>query len=719
MAIFNPQVQPTNDPNYLGYSKGIEGGFGVDKSTGMALDTLGDSLKEGVTIADTAVKDTLKDDIRRTVEKQRGDYTQYLETLKGIAQTNVIPGAGTDSILDANASMDIPDGLEAGLDRAKAMGAATGTGNRINDTLYSANLASSASELRAKWPGYKDYIDQKFSEYSGFNPANAYYKNLMQDINTLAARTNKDKNGAQAIINDAVRTGDVDGADKIWALHKAGKMSDEEAISKIYEARSAKSAVTAAEAARVARKGDRDDTAAVAVRDFTKEIGDKVTRDMGLIQFGTGSTTLQGAVQWFTKMSNDPSSADPKQVQANVTALNAWYDKLYNDGLARATERDSSGQTYATRMGGINRVKEELEGNLSGIKQYVTSVNNKEWGLGTFLQRQLMAQSQQDQRDLLNDPTMRKTKAFSDAFPTFADTFVKAGLTGNVPEKMNTYFNEFRIGAASQPDILTGKVNTMTKDFADIDKKAAENPKLITPQDVAKLKNEVFNIPKTIGDPKLTGSEGLTIKANIARHAFDPSNIGILQGIKMDYIDPDTKRYIPGKYSAFTRMTSPDITNGMDAVRKGTQDGPQIWENYKTWTQTEFQKLFREDAANLNALNESRLHIGWTTGEGGQPPRMKLLNERGEELTGPPPTYSIGSAMRTVQRVNSAMYNLHEVYKKDGQDTNMPILQDILQTWTPAEKTTGLPAKIMDAIILANKSKLQKMEDTFHPNAKE
>lgn len=189
MAIFNPQVQPTNDPNYLGYSRGIEGGFGVksgvpgvDKSSSILIDTAATGLSESASIVDTGIKDYLKDNIRNTVEKQRDDYTQYLTTLKKVAQTNTIPGAGaTDSILEGDGGGDVPDGLQAGLDRAKNLAAAGNTGNRINDTLYSASLASSASELRTKWAGYKDYIDQKFSEYSGMNPANAYYKNLMQD----------------------------------------------------------------------------------------------------------------------------------------------------------------------------------------------------------------------------------------------------------------------------------------------------------------------------------------------------------------------------------------------------------------------------------------------------------------------------------------------------------------------------------------------------------
>lgn len=720
MAIFNPQIQPTNDPNYLGYSKGVDG-FGVDKSTGIALETAAKGLEEGVTIVDTGIKDYLKDNIRNTVEKERGDYTQYLNTLKNVAQTNTIPGAGTDdSIMDANASMDIPSGLQVGLDRAKSLAAAGNTGNKINDTLYTARLASEASELRYKWgAGYKDFIDQKFSEYSGMNPANAYYKNLMQDINTLAARGNADKNKVDNVLLDAVKTGDVDNADKIWSLHKAGRISDDEAIHQVFLARSAKAAATAAEAARVARKGDRDDTSAVATRDFTKEFGDKVNRDMGLIQVGTGTKSLSDAVNWLTQMSQNPDQADPKQVQSVVTALKAKRDELYQSGLARAAERDSTGQTYMTRMGGVGKVKEEIEGNLAGLDQYITSVNNQQWGIGTYIQRRMSAQGDIDQRSLLEHPTlgpsMRKVATLQKIAPNFADVFVKSGLVSNVPEDLNTYFSEKRIDMATQPDFLSSGKPITTKQVLDgIDKKIGTDTKYTT-NDLAKLKNEVFNIPKTIGDPKAD----LELKANIARGAFDPENIGVLQGIKMDYYDPNTKRYVPGKYSAFTRMTSPDITDGMDKVRKGVQDGPQIWDNYKNFTQTEFQKLFREDVANLNNLNDSRLHIGWSSGEGGQPPRMRLLNERGEELTGAPATYSIGQAQRTVQRVNSAMYNLHQVYRKDGEDTNMPILTDMLQNWTPNEKVQGLPAKVMDAIILANKSKLQKMEDTFHPGAKE
>lgn len=715
MAVFNPQSQPPNDPNYLGYSKGIEGGFGVDKSGGIALDTAATGITEGVSIIDTGIKDSLKDTIRGTVEKQRDDYTQYLETLKKIAQTNQIPGSDNtgESIMDANASMDVPDGLQAGLDRAKNLAAAGNTGNRINDTLYSANLASAASELRTKYAGYKDYIDSEFSKYSGMNPANAYYKNLMQDINTLAAKKSAKDGGVQTILNNAVTSGDVPNADVIWSLRKAGKITDDEAIHQVYKARSVKAAATAAEAERTARKGDRDDTAAIATRDFAKEMGDNVNLNMGLLQVGTGTQTLKGAVDFLNTMAQHPENVDTKQVQSIVTAMQAKRDEIYQNGMSRASERDSTGQTYATRMGGWTAVKTELEGSLYGLDQYIKNVNDGKFGLGTLVQRQLQGQSQDDQRHLLSDEDMRKTKAFSDAFPTFADVFVKAGIVGNVPEKINTYYNNFRINAALQPDFLSkGKTYTMTDTQNDIDTKLADRTKY-SAADVAKIKTEAFNIPKTIGDPKAP----IEMKANLARHAFDPASIGVLQNIKMDYTDPLTNRYVPGKYSAFTRMTSPDITDGMDKVRKGVQDGPQLWDNYKNWTQTEFQKLFREDAKMLDNIQEGRLHIGWKTGDGGQPPRMQLLNERGEELAGAPPTPSIGLAQRTVQRINSAMYNLHQVYRKDGEDTNMPILQDMLQTWTPAEKTTGLPSKIMDAIILANKSKLQKMEDTFHPGA--
>lgn len=725
MAVFNPQEPPTNDPNYLGYSKGIDGGYGVDKSLGITLDTAATGIKEGASIADTAVNNYLGNKVRGIVEKERGDYTQYLESLKQIAQTNKIPGAGEgESIMDANASMDIPDGLQAGLDRASNYGAASTSGNKINDTLYTARLAAEASGLRATWSGYKDKIDEDFSKYSGMNPANAYYKNLMQDINTLAANANKDKYGANSIINEAVKAGDVPDADLIWSLHKAGKMSDDEAIHKISVARQAKATVTALETARVAKRGDRETTAADATRDFSAEVSGDLQRKMGLLQVGTGGDTLQGQVEWLTKISQNPDKVDPKEVQKSVTALGAMYDKLTNDYMARAAERDKTGQSYITRMGGVSKVQEEIKGNLSGLKQYIDSVNEGKFGIGTYVQRAIQAQSQADQRDLLSDPDLRKAKAIQDAFPTYGDVFVKTGLMGNVPEKLTNYMTGKRIDAATQPGLPNGEVSTIKKDFDEIDNKIsniknADGTPRYSPTDVAKLKNEVFNIPKTIADPTLVGTEGLALKANIARHAFDPSNIGILQGIKMDYPDPyNNNRIVPGKYSAFQRMTSPDITENMDKVRKGVSDGPQLWNNYKVWTQTEFQKLFREDITNLSNLDFKGLHIGWTSGENGQPPRMKLLNERGEEPTTIQGARTMGmppQLVSTVARINSAMYNLHQVYRKDGEDTNMPILQDLFNNWSPSEKTTGLPGKVMDAIILANRSKLQKMEDTFQP----
>src|SRR6266705_4251898 len=284
MAIFNPQ-EPTNDPNYLQYSHGISGGFGVDKSKAVALETLGTGIEGAVSIADTGIKEYLKTNVRNTVEKERGAYTGYLETLKSIAQTNAIPGEGGDSLMYSNASMDMPDGLQAGLDRSSKYGAASATGNKINDTLYTARLASEASGLRSTWSGYKDYIDEQFHKYSGMDPANAYYKNLMQDINYLASKTNK--SCAQAIINGVVTAGDVPNADKIWSLHKAinpqtGKpyLSDDEAIHRIFQAREAKATATALEAARVARRGDREDTAAVATRDFAQEFSANVNLKM-------------------------------------------------------------------------------------------------------------------------------------------------------------------------------------------------------------------------------------------------------------------------------------------------------------------------------------------------------------------------------------------------------------------------------------------------------
>lgn len=710
--VFNPQIQPTNDPNYLGYSRSVEAPA-PNQATKMALETLGATGEGLIGLADTTVKKSLDDTVRKTVETHRDSYTSALQSVRNQQNAGLIPVAGsTDSLMDANASMDVPDGLSAGLDRAANIGAAAGqSNNRINDTLYTANLTAAAKQLRAQYPGYKDYIDERFSKISGMDPANAYYKNLMEDINRTAAKAGQEANKIDNLLLSAVKEGDVPDADKLRALWKAGKADENQVVSWIFKARASKAASTAAEAERVARKGGREETAATATRDFAKEINDGVQSSTELIQIGTGTQTIQGAVKFLDQMAQNPNTYDGKQVQQIVTALQSKRDEIAMRYKARANERASDGSTYTTRMGGSKAVDDEIKGALSGLDKYIESVNSGQFGIGTYAQRVVQSQTDAGAMSLLNNPKIgeriQKISGLQKLAPAYADVFVKSGLVVDMPKELNEYFQDTRIDAATQPNFLTkGEPATLAKAIKDARTKGVEGS--------SKLYNNLFDIAKVIADPKAPDE----LKKNVAIFAFHPDNIGVLNNLKMDYYDPNRKVTVPGKFSAFSRMTSSDITDNMWKLKNQGTDGQEAWGNYKNWTTTEFQKLFREDIANLNNINESRLHLGWNTGEKGNPPTLQLLDERGKLVEGVPITYSQGQAMRTVRRINSAMYDLHQIYKHEGQDTNIPILQNVLQTWQPNEKVTGFPEKLQQALLKSHADKTQKLEDTFFPEKK-
>ena len=83
-----------------------------------------------------------------------------------------------------------------------------------------ADTSPTAKQLRAQYPGYREYIDQKVSEASGLPVANAYYKNLMQDINhQLMQIAGGNKDPIEALV---MKNLDVPGITEPGIVHRHG-----------------------------------------------------------------------------------------------------------------------------------------------------------------------------------------------------------------------------------------------------------------------------------------------------------------------------------------------------------------------------------------------------------------------------------------------------------------------------------------------------------------
>lgn len=204
MAVFNPEVPVTKDPDWKKDFRPISD-IPADKTAGMALSLLGNTI-EGVTgLVKTGIETSLKDeaytkaDIAQKIDQnflegQRAELTgEKLPTNKVVA---LDPSIKTNpSLINNNPEEEAekPQGLTAGVSQVNRLGSAARSNPGLRTTWYTMMADSTAKELRAKFPGFREYIDQVTSQAFGVNVANAYRTDLRQDVNHLITQLNSGK----------------------------------------------------------------------------------------------------------------------------------------------------------------------------------------------------------------------------------------------------------------------------------------------------------------------------------------------------------------------------------------------------------------------------------------------------------------------------------------------------------------------------------------------
>src|SRR6185295_10149010 len=172
------------------------------------------------------VKKDIENKVYEIADRERQAYTDVLEKIKA--------GTGVKSILDANASMDTtqsPAEVAALPDTLSALTGARDSG-KISGTYYQSRLLAAAKDLRAKYPGFREEIDQAFSKVTGSVPANAYIHSLTMDINRAASSQASQKNNMLHFIRSNMDT--IPNAPQVYNDYDKGLITDADVISKAY-----------------------------------------------------------------------------------------------------------------------------------------------------------------------------------------------------------------------------------------------------------------------------------------------------------------------------------------------------------------------------------------------------------------------------------------------------------------------------------------------------
>lgn len=727
MAQFNPPIQPTNDPNYENRSRPIDipdtikprgveenrilpkGQEIGDKSAeymgkaaayGMEANAVetkgyGDLFAGIVGIGDfmakagvQMVKKDIEDKVYEVANNERARYTAELEKIKATG--------GVKSLLDAHAEMDpeTPPEIEDLPNTLETLKGASEAG-KLSKTDYNGRLLAAAKDLRSRYPGFKNEIDQEFSKVTGVNPANAYITGLVNDINRANASQNSEKNRILTYIRGKVG---FDGSEEAYRKVESGEWGGNDVVK------------WAAPQERF--RLNLSDRAAVF---NDKKLSHEDQQRAGKELFDTAMTgVVQTRVDNFMRRLGINSEADAETLsaknQSGEIPSTRWSEigQIWADEqlqLKQAILRDARDKGLV-RVLGQDEVTKRTDAAMEQMKIIGDRIYSKDSG-GIYKAAQwVKSLGDEDQKRLLTDSivgpdfrsidtikriggeqylqseNLRKlANGLSGRFGNYQDRWVKAiqsqtdMVQNGVPITLNRAFEEFR---------------TKMKDATDTEKRRMN----------ASMIDEITRI----ADPKVPDA----IKMNYAQAAFHPDNRGFISKLNVDGKD-ERGNVIQGQNAVFQRFTAPEITKEMKRLG---EKNPEIWKNYVDWTkETLGNELINREIKDLSQIRNPAIHVGWD----GDNKRLEVTYQRQSEvIRGRYGTTAgglgggnraetdteYGIVQRSVARINSNLANFKNVAQASGGDVDAFMLGTIVQA-AGAEslsKVDNIPADIMRQI---------------------
>lgn len=721
MAVFNPQVAPTNDPNYFKYSEAVrKPDIPADKSTGLSLTTLGEGIAEGSKLAYTTAENIVKEDVRNTVEPTRKAFTDQLQTVRDTivpAAVQTPTGSSVGFEDSYNSTQPLPPAVQSGVAKLQSIQSAFVQG-KINDTYYHQQLDTNVQALRTKYPGFIDTIDSEVSKITGVNPANAVIADLMQDINRATSNKKTEEDKWLDLARAAVTKGLGGGVDEQGhPIPKANLMYDrlksdpsfqKEFEDWYYNENAKYTRLDWEDKQRANRKGTREELSIQDRQDLRSGVSTVIDSDLHATIKLTGMDKPETIQDILTKAKNDPSAFSGPQYAELATRFKTQAD------IMRPQLRALMLQKGYTKNLTPKEIDDEIDSQLAQYKSFSDAIEGGGPG-GFSLAFHEMAQSRamnaNTEYKLTKGPlgaylaTVKKVQ--QDLGPGLAGALIPQMVIGaGLPAKLNPLFAEDTMAGRAQADPNNPVVMKKQMDSIAADKR-------INPAERAQLLKSYVDVVKDFRNKDISDQ----VLENDVKYLFSPDNTGMLQHFKMDYFttypNGRIQNYYPGKSQVFTDMTDNSVT---DRISKLSNDAKS---QYRNWAVLTGREVVGEDVKNLNRFTgHDNISFEWKNGqinildsEGGFKPRSGEQAPISGGGTVPLPDagyrYQI---QQSVDRINRAVTNLTHVFDMYGGNTEAMVLETLQQYGLRNDegKITGLPKSIGDAIAASHPSNKPK-----------
>lgn len=628
MVSFTRQLFNSSTPNFTGRSRGIraerpllprnipenlgnisgtgDSGFSaVDDLFGTAAGIIGPATQ----VVDQVITDRIRNEATEQVDAIRDEFGVGDATTR---EAQVGSGVLPEEIATATTELN-------NLTQAYRQGT-------LRSSSYWARLESTVRQLRTRYPGHRDQIDNIVSRLTGAVPANQLRRALLQEATTASNTAQAEANRTRQLVarfgefvSQEVVQGTLDGSISVntfldRALTRRRELQDVQSDKAKIELERARGGATI----------DRARTAA------TREVWTNVKQ------------ALEDSGGLFDRLEETVSNLDVlRRTEGAIPEQEAEEART----LFRALSNQLRGLTneVLTQEDYISLPETEKESIRSGIRNYLETMErnlvNGEIGALTVNTRLLRTATEQNRLELLQNDNVARINAIQDLLS---------------PELVNTIFARNPAGLtdlhAQLKNVVLGKalnnrggVNSLDQAFREL---SANN--ITNREAFRKLENDFKTILVTPGV-----EEQLSLRT--AELLYGDRNQGYLDSL--DDIE---------KLRAFLNLTSNDVT---DKILELSETRPDILTNYARWAGLQFRSLLLRPGADVQTGVTTRENIRVTFNPNTNRFQVQQLRRRsitdvfdplqlGERL-------AEGSVRESVDTVNRALANLVPIIQAD------------------------------------------------------
>lgn len=713
MAVLNPQIPDTNDPNYLGWSKAISDPK-PDLSSASVIEGISTGIDATAKGLDFIFKDTAKNE---AYDRSREIMDQYTDKLQQ-AKTAITTGNGTPTgnITNRQAVYDAPSDIMSAPDEVSGAKKLPGEiqnlpqtletldsarkNGKLSATAYDGRLEAMLKDLRAKYPGYREEIDKESERVTGRNAANQQIISLLGDINSFVDQKKELDKAVRTEIINGHHLG-IPGMDVIMQKYQSGQLgSPEQAMAKVMSvtgpARTLELQLKLKKMAREERQGVDTDVQRDTEDEANKAAQGQVYNYFNSLHLNQGSPTVAQGMDIIKRANAGEPGYTLSEVQTDamgkaIMTQKAFAEKSLNDYFD-TVGRD--GRSIRAILG-ATKVEQIKKAHLDNFDLVKDLIYNKEYGRAYSTMNTLRAMGNEDVKTLVTDKDLGETIRMSKAFKASGlDDKTEQLFQGELGKGLQTKFNEFYKNKSSkfvlQPDSPAGVVSTLK---GAVEELKAKTGNAGTPQ-TAMTYDRMINAIEYIADPKNTDRQA---KYNLAKAAFSDGNVGLLTKFDEDQKirNPDgTTTYKPGKFGVFNRLYSPDMTKAMKDL------GGESWDNYRGIAhQLWGRELFGPMLKDFDRMTTSYpgIKVGWSTDSHAFVIKHDFAKE-GEIPASPLQRQVIDDK---IQRLNVSLGNLANIAKTEGTDVDAFLLNMLKQHGVDTGKLQGIPKQMSDEIIRA------------------